>query len=85
MGGQVRANTTVYSVTGSLQPASGKTITEFARRGKSVSHTFWSESELILETGDIMTDGNDTTYIVVWSGDEAGQGRVFAAHVIEKE
>ncbi len=85
MGGQVRTNSTIYSVSGSLQPASGRIIEEFARRSMQISHTFYTNTEIVLKAGDIMTDASAATYNVVYFTDEAGQARVFSAHLLKKD
>ncbi len=72
-------------VPNSLQPASGKLIEEFARRSMTITHTMYTPTPIVLKAGDIVSAGNQLTFIVVWFEDSAGRGRVFAAHLLLKD
>lgn len=84
-GGQTNTFAALYTdVAGSLQPVRGNTIVEFAKRNMQVSHVFYTQTTLALQTGDRANDGT-SYYLVQWFGDEAGQGRVFSAYLLRKD
>ncbi|TXH56135.1 MAG: hypothetical protein E6Q97_07125 [Desulfurellales bacterium] len=67
-------------VRGTLQPASGDTQRRFDRMSMNITHTFYTDTPIELLAGDRLVIGS-TKYVVEWFEDQAGRGRVFAAHV----
>jgi hypothetical protein len=65
-------------VAGSLQPAKGRTIEEFARRSMKIDFVFYTETAIALRPNDRASDGT-SYYNVVFFQNMAGQSRYYAA------
>jgi hypothetical protein len=86
-GGQVPSFSAVYSsVVGSLQPAKGRTVEEFARRGMQIDFVFYTAQAITLDTNDRASDGTNY-YNVEWFSPNgmAGQSRYYAAYLKRKD
>lgn len=84
-GGHVATFATVYSgVPGSLQPAKGRTIDEFARRSEQVSHTFYTDTPVATLAGDRLVVSS-VNYLILADADMAGRGSHFAIHCLKKD
>lgn len=84
-GGHSKAWATVYgSLPGSLQPAKGRTIEEFARRSMQVTNTFYTTQAVSLLAGDRLVCGG-VNYLVVAFADMAGRGSHYAIHLLRKD
>lgn len=86
VGGLVRGTYTAQysSIAGSLQPAPGRIVDEFARRSIRITHTFYTPTALTLYAGDKCVIGSGT-YIVHAATDQAGRGRVCAVQLESKD
>ena len=72
------------SRSGSLQPAKGRTIEEFARRSLQISHTYFTTTAVTLLAGDRLVC-NSVNYLVVAFADMAGRGSHHAIHLLRKD
>ncbi len=85
MGGQVAAFATLYSsLACSFQPATGRQVLDFGKRSMQISHVAYTDTAIILKAGDRATVGS-THYIVQWFENMAGQNRVYAAYLLQKD
>jgi hypothetical protein len=85
MGGQSKSFAVTYNdVGGMLQPASGRTIEEFARRSMQISHRIYTATEVACRAGDRAII-DSVKYEVVWHEDQAGKGRVYAIYLLRKD
>jgi hypothetical protein len=65
------------------QQPSGGTPMEAMRRNLVVTHTFYTTTNPALATGDRLSYGG-LKYLVQWTSDEGGRGRVYAIHTIQQ-
>lgn len=76
---------TAYTVLVSLQPASGRTIEEFARAGFQVSHVAYMADVMTLAAGDKMLVGS-TPYIVQGpQRDMGGRTKAYSVPLLQKD
>ncbi len=84
-GGVTISYSAVYTdVPVSVQPASGRTIEEFARRGTQITNTVYTPKAVAIKSEDTVEVGS-AIYLVQWFEDQAGRGRVYAIHCKQKE
>jgi hypothetical protein len=69
----------------SLQPASGRIVEEFARRGMRVDFTMYSPTDISGALAGYRVTIDSVKYLVVWAEDQAGRGSVFAVHLLRKD
>lgn len=77
---------TVYAdVPISLQPADGRTVEEFARAGFRVSHMAYTETPMVLLSGDRMVVGSSYYIVMGPQRDMAGRGKAFSVPLLLKD
>lgn len=84
-GGHTASFAAVYTdIRCSFQPASGRVIERFAKRGIDVSHTAYTPTAVTILAGDRVVF-NSENYVAQWGEDQAGRNRVYAVHVKKQD
>ncbi len=85
-GGQSLSYSTVYSgLSVSLQPASGDTVEQFAKRSMIVTHRAYTATPVSIRAGDKVTDADGRVYSVSFFENQAGRNRVYAIWLQSKD
>lgn len=83
--GQTETFAQVYAASVSLQPATGRTVEEFARSGFQVTHMAYTQTVMSLESGDRMLTGG--LYYVVQGPqrDMGGRHKAYSIPLLLKD